>query len=317
MKLGQHFLINNSVAKKIVAALEIKSNDVVIEIGAGHGELTAYLNNESQIMNRAVKIIAIEKDKKLISQLQRKFAAGKNIKIIEGDILKILQDLCSRFHASCFKIVGNIPYYLTGYLLRLVSELKQKPELCVFTVQKEVAERIAAQPPRMNKIAASVQFWAEPMIIGIVSKKDFQPAPKVDSAIIKFIPKNKITTVISQLCLNHSKKGIGNVDMIENLQNSYYRTINILFRQPRKTILNNLRMADGPAGAKTASFTKGVSATKAELADKPAGKKSQISKNEIFKKLAEIGINPQDRPQNLSVGDIVKIANCFINELKS
>ena len=174
--------------------------------------------------------------------------------------------------------MGNIPYYLTGYLLRLISELKQKPALCVFTVQKEVAERITASPPRMNKLAASVQFWANPEIIGFIPKENFMPAPKVDSAIIKLIPHTKkTTTIISQLYLNSSEI-------------NYYKTINVLFRQPRKTILNNLRTVNN------------------EL---------KIMKEEIVKKLAEIGINPQARPQNLSVGDIVKIANCFINELKS
>jgi 16S rRNA (adenine1518-N6/adenine1519-N6)-dimethyltransferase len=273
MRLGQHFLINKAVARKIIAALEIKSNDVILEIGAGHGELTEELNRESQLPNRAVKIIAIEKDAKLVSGLigLKVNKLLDNVEIVKGDVRNMLPQIIKTYNLqpATYKLVGNIPYYLSGYLLRLIGELNQKPALGVFTVQKEVAERIASRPPRMNKLAAAVRFWAIPAILGIVSKKDFRPIPGVDSAIIKLETRKR---------------------EIFPLPANYYKTVNILFRQPRKTILNNLQARSN------------------EL---------EITKERIAEKLAEIGIISQDRPQNLSVEDIVKIANSFINELKS
>ena len=252
-KLGQHFLTNKTKLQKIVGALDLRADDSVIEIGPGHGELT----NELRIKNYELKIIAIEKDEELVRYLQEKFAQDKNIEIIEGDILKILPEF-----AKSRKIVGNIPYYITGHLLRIIGELKNKPSLVVLTVQKEVAERICApsqtntgKKGRMNLLAASVQFWAEPEIIDYIPKTDFQPQPEVDSAIIKL--------------------AIGN----QSLANSkdYYELIKIIFKQPRKTILNNLRATNK-------------------------------TKEEIIKILGELKINPADRPQNLSVEQIKELA---------
>src|SRR3989344_4758001 len=260
-KLGQHFLTKKTKLQKIVGALDLRADDSVIEIGPGHGELT----NELRIKNYELKIIAIEKDEEFVRYLQEKFAQDKNIEIIEGDILKILPEL-----AKSRKIVGNIPYYITGHLLRIIGELKNKPSLVVLTVQKEVAERICAKPfgiahgkPRMNLLAASVQFWAEPEIIDYIPKTDFWPQPKVDSAIIKL----KSITVSMR---PHEK-------CYEIGAEEYYKLIKILFKQPRKTILNNLRATNK-------------------------------TKEEIIKILGELKINPEDRPQNLSVEQIKELS---------
>ncbi len=216
--LGQHFLISKNKLKKIVEALELKNGETIIEIGPGHGELTTVIKYQTS----SVKIIAIEKDKKLIPFLQKKFALDKNIKIVDGDALKILPELTKKLKNRNYKISGNIPYYITGRLLRILSELKNKPSLTVLTTQKEVAQRICSQPPRMNLLATSVQFWAKPKIAGYISKKDFRPQPLVDSAIIKLITKNE-------------PRGADN----------YYQLIKTIFKHPRKTIKNNLAVALG------------------------------------------------------------------------
>ena len=175
-KLGQHFLKNKTKLRKIVEALELKDGDVVIEIGPGHGELT----DELRSANHKLKIIAIEKDEELAESLKEKFKNNKNIKIIEGDALKLLPQLTDdqrltiydkRLTTDNYKIAGNIPYYITGYLFRILGELENKPSLIVLLIQKEVAERVCARPPKMSLLAASVQFWAEPKIISNVSKK--------------------------------------------------------------------------------------------------------------------------------------------------
>lgn len=186
-RLGQHFLKNKTALEKIAGALELKEGDVVVEIGPGHGELTELLFASA----KKITVVAIEKDRNFIASLQEKFTAGSahgTFGVIEGDALKILpqtvEGLARDGAVGSYKIVGNIPYYITGKLLRVMSDLKEKPERTVLLVQREVAERICAKPPEMNRLAASVQFWAEPKIIGLVSKENFSPPPKVDSAII-------------------------------------------------------------------------------------------------------------------------------------
>ena len=261
-KLGQHFLKNKSAIKKIIGALDLQSGDTVVEIGAGHGELTKVIRREACNMKQRIKIIAVEKDLRLVEQLKKNFAGDKDIEVIAGDALKIVLKLCSMFHASCFKICGNIPYYITGRLLRILSELENKPELCVLTLQKEVAERISSKPPKMNKLAAITQFWTDPKIIANILKTDFRPEPKVDSAVIKLETRNVKRETYR----------------LEN----YYKTVKILFAQPRKTILNNLTSGKWLVGS-----------------DKEKTKEA----------LKERGINPGDRPQNLSVEEIEKIAN--------
>ena len=259
-KLGQHFLVNKSKLEKIVEALELKDGDLVIEIGAGHGELTEELRST----NRELRIIAIEKDPKLVKFLNSRFQIlDSRFSVIEGDALKILPQISKSYilNSKSFKIVGDIPYYITGRLLRILSELENKPSLIVLTIQKEVAERICAQPPKMNLLAAAVQFWAKPEIIGYISKKDFRPIPKVDSAIIKI------------LSIAFKQRSLGKCYR----EGGYYKFIKILFKQPRKTIINNL--------------IEGL----------------KIPKEEIIEKLKLLKINPSDRPQNLSISQLTDI----------
>ncbi len=258
-KLGQHFLLSKQGIKKIVAALDLKKNDVILEIGPGHGELT----QELKAASHESRIIAIEKDPRLAENLASRL---KNVEIIRGDALIILPSLIhdSLFTIQNFKIVGNIPYYITGRLLRVLGELEPKPELIVLTVQKEVAERMCATP-KMNLLAASVQFWSSPEIIEYISRKDFRPQPKVDSAVIK------LTT--------HNSKPKTHEPPPAN----YYKLVKFLFKQPRKTILNNLQEGDF------------------------------CSKNELRGKLTGLEIDPEARPQNLSVEIIKKLSRMLYN----
>lgn len=256
-KLGQHFLVNKEKIKKIVEALEPKGGDTIIEIGSGHGELTGEL---SKIYD--LRVIALEKDRRLAQELKNKLYDLRitNVEIVEGDALKVLKSYIP--HLKSYKLTGNIPYYITGYLLRIIGDLPHKPERCVFTVQKEVAERMTAGPPRMNMLAASVQFWAKPEIVAFIPKKDFKPAPKVDSAIVRL--KTRADTDAKQII---------NTD-------AYYKLIKIIFKQPRKTLLNNLSAAFG-------------------------------EKDEIKNTLSRINIRPDIRPQNLYIEEIMKIAAAY------
>lgn len=253
-KLGQHFLQNAKVLRTIVKTLDIKNRDFVIEIGPGHGELTDLLIEQAE-KNMGVQISAIEKDTELVELLKKKFSGNKTIKIVRGDAVLILPSLIKNVSV---KIVGNIPYYISGALLRKLSELKHKPQIAVLLLQREVAWRIADKPPKMNLLAASVQVWAEPQIICHIPREDFWPHPEVDSALIMLKVKND-----------------------NSIPAGYYAFIRALFKQPRKTILNNLR----------GGFSK--------------------SKNELIELMLGAGIEPNDRPQNLTVGQIMSLARIF------
>lgn len=212
--LGQHFLKNQNAIRAMVRALE-PGNELVIEIGPGKGALTRPLSDALQ--GAGGKLIAIEKDSGLAEEARN--WGLPNLEIIEGDVLKILPDLIRKLKPVSYKLIGNIPYYLTGFLLRTIGELEPRPEFTVLTIQKEVAERLTASPPEMNRLAASVRFWASPKIIQNISRKDFSPPPKVDSATIALLPAERSGKISSE---------------------NYYETLRKLFSQPRKTIANNL-----------------------------------------------------------------------------
>ncbi len=214
-KLGQHFLKSKKTEEQIAAAMLLEPGEVVIEVGAGHGELT----EELLTLNINLRIVAVEKDPRLVSFLRNRFRENKNVEINEGDILKVLKPLSDQLKTQNYKLVGNIPYYLTGYLLRILGELENKPELAVLMTQKEVAERIAARPPKMNRLAASVQFWAEVEILEAVPRSLFNPPPEVDSSVIRLKTRVELPGIESK---------------------TYYGAVAGLFQQPRKTILNNL-----------------------------------------------------------------------------
>lgn len=181
-RLGQNFLIDKNILNKIIAAADLSPEDVVLEIGPGLGVLTI------ELAKIAKKVIAIEKDKKMCEILQKILNAEniENVEIMNNDTLNAKYKLPN----TKYKIVANIPYYLTSPLIRKFLETSNRPAEIILMVQKEVAQRIIAKPPQMNLLAISVQFYAEPKIIAYVSKDCFYPKPKVDSAIIKIIPKS-------------------------------------------------------------------------------------------------------------------------------
>ena len=214
-RLGQHFLINRGVLKKIVNAIPEKDIDCIIEIGGGHGELSGEILQERS----PKEFIVIEKDRDLVPVL-RKNLPLHGVRVIEGDVRSMLPEIVkSRSPHGTYIIVGNIPYYLTGYLFRLIGELEERPVCCIFMIQAEVAGRLAAKAPRMNRLAAMVQHWADVHVLFKVSRDNFQPKPEVESAVVR----------LSSLA---SRK---NVD-----DEAYEKAVRTIFAQPRKTILNNL-----------------------------------------------------------------------------
>ena len=160
-----------SYLNAIADAAEIKKGDTVLEIGPGEGTLTAVL------LERGARVIAVEKDARLTPVLTGKFA-GKKFELVEGDALEFEPAFKN------YKVVGNIPYYITGALLKKFLSGEAQPTTLVFLIQKEVAERIA-RSKKESVLSLSVKAYGEPKYIKMVPRGAFAPAPKVDSAILR------------------------------------------------------------------------------------------------------------------------------------
>jgi 16S rRNA (adenine1518-N6/adenine1519-N6)-dimethyltransferase len=173
--LGQNFLVDESVPPKILAAAAIGPDDVVIEIGPGVGVLTLRM---APIVR---KLTAIELDRRLYPYLHQALAAYPGARLVEGDALEFKP---SELEPEPYKLVANIPYYITSAILRHFLESDHRPLKTVLMVQKEVAQRIVAQPPDMSLLAVSVQFYGKPKIWSYVPAGAFFPPPKVDSAVL-------------------------------------------------------------------------------------------------------------------------------------
>ena len=211
-RLGQNFLLDKKVLKKIVKSAELSKKEIVVEIGPGIGNLT------KELAKKAKKVIAIEKDKRMVEILKKELKNLDNVEIIEGDAREKIEEIAKKIGKN-YKIVANIPYYLTSFLIRKILELKNKPKLIVLMVQKEVAQRICAKPPKMNLLAVSVQFFSKAKIISFVPKNCFWPRPKVDSAILEIQPKEQLPLRNLEVFFKIVKKG---------------------FSHKRKQLINNL-----------------------------------------------------------------------------
>ena len=176
-QFGQHFLNSESALQKIVLAGELTKEDIVLEIGPGKGALT------TQLLKHAGKVIAIEKDRDLIPLLREKFSKeieSETLVIIEQDIL----DFDPESIPEKYKLVANIPYYITGLILEKFLSSVHQPTLAVLLVQKEVAQRIVAHDKKESILSMSVKVYGKPKIIAKVPAGAFNPAPKVDSAVL-------------------------------------------------------------------------------------------------------------------------------------
>lgn len=264
--LGQHFLVNKKAIDVTIAELNLQKSDFVVEIGPGKGVLTLPLAQKLQDLSG--KLTAIEKDLALVDNLLKTLDQQRlPIQVISGDALKILENrgFLEKLPQN-WKLAGNIPYYITGHLLRTLGEMENKPEIAVLMVQKEVAERVTAGPPRMNMLAAATQIWADISVVLHLKPKDFNPPPEVDSAVIKLKTKDKISKDEEEL-------------------EKYYKFIHAAFKQPRKTLLNNLWENQEPEKQKT--------------------------KEKILTILKEGGYNEKTRSQELKIEELLTLSREF------
>lgn len=217
--LGQNFLKSKVALMKMIEAGEVNSNDVVLEVGPGKGALT------EKLVAIAKKVIAVEKDDRLILFLKDKFAtdiATGKLEIVHGDILDFKES------EGKYKIIANIPYYITGLFLRkFLEETTNQPEKIVVMVQKEIAQRVVASPQAGQKeslLSMSIKAYGTPKMVMKVDKENFSPAPNVDSAIL--------------LISNISKKFFTENNISEQ---KFFEILHAGFAHKRKMLLGNLK----------------------------------------------------------------------------
>ena len=223
-RLGQHFLIDEEVLKFILSAAELAPADVVMEIGPGLGVLT------KELAKKAGWVVTVELDNKLAAMLKQTLASFNNVAVINRDVLEISPEallleqkgmFSPVIDPSRYKVVANLPYYITSPVLRHFLEASLKPQLMVVMVQKEVAEAIVAESGGMSVLSISVQFYSQPEIVGYVPARCFYPAPEVDSAILR------VTL--------YAKPAVDVAD-----EKSFFGLVRAGFATPRKQICNSL-----------------------------------------------------------------------------
>jgi 16S rRNA (adenine1518-N6/adenine1519-N6)-dimethyltransferase len=231
--LGQHFLIDETVLERILSAAELSPGDIVVEVGPGLGILTEGLAKQG------AQVIAVELDSKLVSLLKRRLASFPNVKIINADILRVTprQILESELAVSAlfqgYKVIANLPYYITSPLLRHFFEGLPQPSEMIVMVQKEVGEAMVATPGNMSLLSVKTQFYSKPSIISYVPAASFYPPPKVDSVILRL-------DVYSQPPIEVPNPA------------SFFDVVMHGFNSPRKQIRNSLAHSlDMPAGQVT------------------------------------------------------------------
>jgi len=223
-RLGQHFLIDEAVLQRILSAAELSPGDIVIEVGPGLGILTEALARQG------ARVIAVELDAKLVALLKKRLAGWLDIKIVHADILKVtprqlLQDnLPASEVVRGYKVIANLPYYITSPVLSHFLEAQPRPSKMVVMVQKEVGEAIAAAPGNMRSLSVKTQFYSRPAIVLSVPAASFYPPPKVDSVILRL-------DLYSQPPLIQS--GVSDVA-------GFFDIVMHGFRSPRKQLRNSL-----------------------------------------------------------------------------
>ena len=213
-KLGQHFLTDEAVVNQAVAAAHLTKTDTVLEVGPGQGFLTKAL------LDSAGKVVAIEKDGDLHFYLKRKFKNYKNLELVLGDVRQFDFGVLPKD----YKIVANIPYYLTGQLIQQILTAKNAPQSAIFMLQNEVADRLTAPPGQSNLLQLTSQVFAETEKVMFVPRAKFNPPPAVDSALVAL--RKRAAALIS-----------------ESEQGPFFRILKFAFAGKRKKITNTLAAA--------------------------------------------------------------------------
>lgn len=211
--LGQNFLTDPAILKKITAISGVTGQDLVLEIGAGLGHLTSYLARTAR------QVIAVELDHRLIPPLETALRPFTNVQIVQGDILQL--DPIEILPENHYLVIANIPYYITSRIIRNLLEAEHKPKQIILTIQYEVAQRVCARTGRLSLLALSVLMYGDPSLEMRIPAGAFYPPPKVDSAVIKI-------DLYPKPLLSGTQRG------------HYFKIIKAGFLHKRKTLKNSL-----------------------------------------------------------------------------
>lgn len=221
--LGQHFLTNKGIVASIVDAGDVSPREAVLEIGPGRGVLTA------ELLKRGARVIAVEKDAELLPFLEEKFEKEikeKQLLLIGDDILDFHPETY-KLKPETYKLIANIPYYITGAIIRKFLTEKNPPKKMVLLVQKEVAERIVAKNKKESLLSISVKVYGAPKYVKTVKAGSFTPPPKVDSAIL----------LIDSISRNFFHKEASGTPTEER----FFEVLHAGFAHKRKQLFGNLR----------------------------------------------------------------------------
>jgi 16S rRNA (adenine1518-N6/adenine1519-N6)-dimethyltransferase len=225
--LGQNFLQDPGVLEKIVQAAGVEPNDTVLEIGPGLGSLTRHLALAAQA------VVAVELDRRLIPVLEEVLAPHPNARVVQGDILELSP--ADLIPGRDYLVAANVPYYITSAIFRHLLESQPRPRRITLTVQKEVAERVCAQPGDLSLLALSIQVYGRPSTAARIPAAAFHPPPKVDSAVLRVEMHPEPRIPAGQL-------------------ETFFRLAKAGFSQKRKTLRNSLSAGLGIAPARAAAL---------------------------------------------------------------
>jgi len=223
-RVGQNFLVDEGVVDAIVAAAGVRPGDAVLEIGPGIGTLTQGL------LEAGAKVVAVELDQRLVRVLRETLAGYEDVRVVHGDILKI--NIPQQMAIAPYKVVANLPYYITTPILLLLLEQRLPVSVLVAMVQKEVAQRMVAAPGGKDygALSVAVQYFTVPEIVLTVPPRSFIPAPAVESAVIR--------------CTVRERPPVEVAD-----EAAFFRVVKAAFAQRRKTLANALKAAGIDAAA--------------------------------------------------------------------
>jgi 16S rRNA (adenine1518-N6/adenine1519-N6)-dimethyltransferase len=268
--LGQNFLKSEAALQMMIKAGEVNDNDIVLEIGPGKGALT------SKLLEKAKKVIAVEKDRDLIAVLEEKFKnemKNKKLILLNEDILEFDSKIPK---LPPYKVIANIPYNITGAIFKKFLSCDNQPERMVLLVQKEVAERIVAKENKESILSLSVKVYGTPKYVMKVSKRFFSPSPKVDSAIILI-------------------KDIGRENFkTKNEEEQFFKIIKTSFAHKRKVLRKNLE---------------GIEIKEV----RPASPSGRLPINAIDKMFEKLEINPKIRAEDVPFAEWLLI-NKYLSE---
>lgn len=219
--LGQNFLHDEGLLARIAAAAELAPEDEVLEVGPGLGALTR------QLCRLARRVVAVELDGRLLPALEDQLAGCANVELVHADVLSL--DPADWF-AKPYAVVANVPYYITGAILRHLLESRPRPRRLVLTVQREVADRLTARPPEMSLLAVSVQYYGRVKLVSAIKAGAFWPRPEVDSAVVRVDVEERF---LGAGAGEHGKKG--------EEEAAFFRVVRAGFSEKRKQLKNNLR----------------------------------------------------------------------------